>query len=89
MLIPEVAKTHLLFESNAYGMSWWRFNICRCCEEANCNIKGKGTFRGLQGSILVLRDHEKLSMYISVPEESLKTDTHMGRDAYSYIRMNM
>lgn len=54
----------------------WGFNTCRCCVEDNCNIKRKGMSRGLWDRILVLRDHEKLSMYILVLGETPKTNTH-------------
>lgn len=80
---------HIRYLKTMFTLYSGRLNICRCCVEDNCNIKGKGTSRGLWGSTLVLRDHEKFSMYISVPGESLKTNKHMTRDAYSYIHMNM
>lgn len=68
----------------------WGFITCKCCLEDNCNIKRKKMSRGLWGRILVLRDHEKLSMYISVLGETPKTNTHTWAwVAYSYKHMNM
>lgn len=90
VLIAKLLKTHCCLKATFVVFKTWGFNTCKCCLEDNCNIKRKKMSRGLWGRILVLRDHEKLSMYISVLGETPKTNTHTWAwVAYSYKHMNM